>query len=310
MDHIKHTMQADLYNLHTDWLKHIEQERALSAHTIRAYSKCVGDFFLFMHQYKNSPLTLSCLENMQVYEFRAFLSHCINNGMQHISVNRTLSALKNFLTFLKQYHHIHNPNLSKLKTAKYKKQIPKALEFQEIENIIDIITQNTSPPWIADRNKAILLLLYGCGLRISEAVSIKKNNIYEDYIIITGKGNKERYVPLLTTIRQSITHYMDTCPYNIEDYVFFSIRGKNLHPNTFSAVLRNLRNTYNLPCHMTAHAFRHSFATHLLHSGCNLRNIQALLGHENLSTTQIYTKVDTGKLLGEYKKYHPGNSEE
>ena len=172
---------------------------------------------------------------------------------------------------------------------------------------IDTAANNSNEAWIILRDQALLYLLYGCGLRISEALSLKVKDISKEFIIIKGKGGKERKIPIINAITKQIEIYLGSCPYNLKesDFIFVGKQGKVLNPGVFQRQIRYLRNKLNLPETLTPHAFRHSFATHILTNGGDLKSIQELLGHQDLSTTQKYTKIEAKHLLNVYNKSHP-----
>jgi integrase/recombinase XerC len=196
-----------------------------------------------------------------------------------------------------------------IKVPRLNKPLPKALNEEDTAIALDEVGNIALLPWVGKRDKAILILIYGCGLRISEVLSMTKKQINDDVLIITGKGKKQRLVPKLAIINNSLKDYLDNCPYlfNNEDKIFVGVRGKALNPGLFQRHIRTLRIRLGLKDATTPHAFRHSFATHLLSEGADLRSIQELLGHESLATTQRYTAVDTKRLLDVYNKSHPRN---
>ena len=199
-----------------------------------------------------------------------------------------------------------NGEFERIKTPKIGKYLPKAVDEVDINKIISAINDLKKPEWEKKRDLALTTLIYGCGLRISEALSLRKLDLLSgDSLILKGKGGKERMVPILPIIQKRVKDYLDLCPHKVEnkDLVFLGTKGGLYHGRTFRKLLSDLRRVLNLSETITPHAFRHSFATHLLESGGDLRMIQDLLGHSSLSTTQRYIKVDRDRLVGEVKKY-------
>jgi integrase/recombinase XerC len=232
----------------------------------------------------------------------AFLRH---NDNQSSSMARKISAVKNFYRYLFKTQNIDNQYITNLKSPKINKALPKVLPVLDVKNaLLNIATMNEDE-WINKRDLAILSLIYGCGLRISEAVSLTKEQLNEHYLLVKGKGKKERVVPLLPIVHEYLTSYLKACPYNTDTNIFFTAKGINLSADLFRLQLRKLRKQFGLSDKVTPHAFRHSFATHLLANGADLRAIQELLGHESLSTTERYTNVDNSALIEIYEKAHP-----
>jgi integrase/recombinase XerC len=293
-----------LYQKWQDFLKH---ERKFSKHTITAYLTDLLYFFKFLNQHFGEEITEDILKNLTITDLRSWLTNRKNQDLTFASTARALSTIRNFFTYLQQFENIENQIVFNIRTPKLEKPIPKALSQEQVMAIIQEINEND---WISKRDKALLILIYSCGLRITEALSIRKNQIGENKITVTGKRSKERVVPVLAIASESLKSYLNSCPYliNNEDPIFLGKQGKPLNPAIFQRYIRELRNNLGLPTTTTPHAFRHSFASHLLEEGADLRSIQELLGHESLSTTQIYTKVDTKRLLDAYNKFHPKGS--
>jgi integrase/recombinase XerC len=295
-----------LYQKWRDFLKH---ERKFSKHTITAYLTDLSYFFKFLNEHFGEEITENILKNITITDLRSWLTNRKNQDLTFTSTARALSTIRNFFTYLQQFENIENQIIFNIRTPKLEKPIPKALSQ---EQVIALIQEIKEEDWFSKRDKALLILIYSCGLRITEALSIRKNQIGESKIIVTGKRNKERVVPVLPIASEALNTYLNSCPYliNTEDLIFLGKQGRPLNPAIFQRYIRELRNSLGLPTTTTPHAFRHSFASHLLEEGADLRSIQELLGHESLSTTQIYTKVDTKRLLNAYNKFHPkGNSD-
>jgi integrase/recombinase XerC len=213
--------------------------------------------------------------------------------------------LRSFFKFLNRHQFIANGEISKVKTPKLAKPIPKAIDKIDIDSITDLIKEFSKTDWTIKRDLALLTLIYGSGLRISEALSITSNHLDgSGVLIITGKGGKQRMVPILPITKQKIDEYLAIMPHKINgnDPIFLGLRGKKYQPASFEKLIQNIREYLSLPSTITPHSFRHSFATHLLENGGDLRTIQELLGHSSLSTTQRYTKVDKKRLLEVYQR--------
>ena len=207
--------------------------------------------------------------------------------------------------FFDEENFVKDSQIFKIKTPKTPKPIPKAVDKIDIDKIIEQISAIEKEAWIAKRNLALFYLIYGCGLRISEGLSLIKKDVNQEMLLIHGKGKKERMVPLLRIVRESINDYLKDCPFDVknEGAIFLNKKGKLLNRREFSGLIEKIRFSLSLSDTVTPHSFRHSFATHLLENGGDLKSIQQLLGHESLSTTQIYTKVDSKRLLESYNKF-------
>jgi integrase/recombinase XerC len=218
---------------------------------------------------------------------------------------REVATLKNFFKWLNRNHIIENTEITILSTPKKDKILPKSLDVDQTLNLLEVAADYAKEPWQGLRDVAILTIIYGCGLRISEALSLNIGDInHNDFLVIRGKGNKERIVPLLPVVKDKIDAYINACPYNLKhgEAMFLGARGERISPRIVQRTLEKIRLSLGLPDNLTPHALRHSFATHLLAEGMNLRSIQELLGHASLSTTQRYTHVEIEHLKKEYQK--------
>ena len=290
------------------WIDYLTHEKKLSLRTIDSYQKDLNHFLTFLNHYIGAQITREILTTITLKDLRAWLTHRHNQTISFSSSARALSVLRSFYTYLQINYHIHVQAPFVIQSPKKSKPLPRALSIEETTEAIETITLFAHQTWLGIRDKALLLLLYGCGLRISEALTLKTNDIQNTEVLkVTGKGNKQREIPLLPEVKQVIEHYLKLCPYKKTEYLFLGARGKPLHPSSFRKQLVTLRKTIGLPETTTPHAFRHSFATHLLSKSNDLRTIQELLGHSNLSTTERYTKVNDQDLLQSYRKTHPRN---
>ena len=295
-----------------DWLK---SERRLAAHTLVAYEHDVAGFLGFLTGYLGAPPTLDALARLKPAEFRAWLTERARQGMARTSTARAFSSVRSFFAFLDKRGLAHTASIQSVQTPKLPRSVPKALSERDMEDVLDAAPEQERAAWIDLRDSAIFLLLYGAGLRIGEALSFTKAMVDRvvddgrDTIEITGKGNKTRLVPLLPQAVDALKAYRDACPFQgalgPRDSFFLGARGAPLDPAIVQKRVREIRRSLNLPEGVTPHALRHSFATHLLGAGGDLRTIQELLGHASLSTTQRYTDVDAARLMAVYRAAHP-----
>lgn len=293
-----------------DWLQTLSATRRLSALTIDAYERDTRQFLVFLAQYYGKAITFEDLQALKVIDFRSFLAARRRDDIGARSLGRGLAGIRSFLNHLARQGLAHVPAARVVRSPRQPKSLPKPLAANEAKKLVDIKTQGDEEPWIAARNAAVLTLLYGCGLRISEALGLKGKDLDSDNITsfyVTGKGGKTRLIPLIPAVLQAVQAYRDSCPYILppEGALFRGARGGPLQAAIIQRAVQNLRSALGLPDTATPHALRHSFATHLLARGGDLRSIQELLGHASLSTTQVYTRVDTEKLLEIYENAHP-----
>ena len=294
------------------WADNLKSTRRVSPHTFEAYTHEASLFFAFLHDHLGQPASLKDLKELRPADFRAYLAKrragTGDKPLANRSVARALSALRSLFRYLDRQKIVSNAALGTLRAPKIPHAVPKPLSVDDAERAIDDIDLNDSEAWVNARDVAIITLLYGCGLRISEALNMNGSDVPTgDSMTIIGKGNKTRLVPVLSIVRDAIQTYTDLCPYAIEkdSPLFFGVKGKRLNPRMVQRLMQLTRSRLGLPDSATPHALRHSFATHLLAGGGDLRTIQELLGHASLSTTQMYTDVDTEHLLSVYNKAHP-----
>ena len=297
--------EADFAKILTDWQRWLKVEKNLSKHTLRAYTSDMSRFIDFLSQHQSEAVSINSISSASITDFRSWLSRQAVNGAAAGTRARALSSIKNFLNWMDKQGIAHNAAISTVRAPKLGHKLPKPMEeVQAFRLMDDMVLDN----WMDYRNRALFTLLYGCGLRINEALSLNINDLPRDgFIIVTGKGNKQRQVPMLKQIEPKITDYRAACPYpEYEDRaLFLGAKGKRLNQGVVQKAMRNLRGQLNLPETATPHALRHSFATHLLQNGANLREIQELLGHVSLSTTQRYTEVNFEDLRRIYMDAHP-----
>lgn len=301
-------MKPDLEYEYNNWLNYLSNIKKLSQNSVISYKNDLSKFFIFFQDYIEKNIGLKEIESIKISEFRSFLTYRRNSEISSNSIARNISALKSFFRFLIKNNKIKESSVFNLKSPKLKKSLPRPINVDLAIQVIKQAEEIEDEKWIGLRNKAILILLYGCGLRISEALSLNYDDVQnEDHILIKGKGEKERIVPMMPYIKKGIENYLEACPKEIisGEALFIGKRFSRLSPRIIQYALKKIRTALSLPETATPHALRHSFATHLLDSGGDLRTIQELLGHSSLSTTQKYTKVETSKLLDIYKKSHP-----
>jgi integrase/recombinase XerC len=294
-----------------DWLAYLAQERRASPRTVTAYSDCVGRYLGFMQQHRGEALSRADLGTVEPSELRAYLAfrRSGDHPLSPRSVSQALSAIRTFHRWLDRRCGVANDALALVRGPRVKPGAPRPVsEDQAMGLITEAAEDETREEWEAARDEAMLTLLYGCGLRISEALSLKRSDApLRDSIRIIGKGSKERVVPVLPVVREAIDAYVAVLPFVVapDQPLFRAKRGGPLGPRPVQALMQRLRGRLGLPDSATPHALRHSFATHLLGAGADLRSIQELLGHASLSTTQRYTAVDAAGLLAIYGKAHP-----
>lgn len=291
-----------------DWQRWIGDERQSSVHTLNAYSRDLAAFLTFLTDHLGSAPTLDDLNNLKALDFRSFLAWRLADGIAQSSLARAMSTLRNFFRFLDKTGRVSNATISAVRAPRPSAPVPKPIAAAEAIDLIDAARSLSDTPWIAKRDTALFTLLYGCGLRIDEALSLDQGDSPKgDSMVITGKGNKQRVVPVLPIIRQTIADYVAACPYapGPDGPLFLGARGGRLNPGVVQRQMRKLRALLGLPSTATPHALRHSFATHLLGAGGDLRTIQELLGHASLTTTQRYTSVDSKRLIAVYQDAHP-----
>ena len=290
------------------WITWAAAERRMSAHTVEAYERDVAGFLGFLAAHRGERTRLPQLADLKAGDFRAWLAARARDGISHRSNARALSALKTFFRYLERRHDIENAALANLTGPKIPRSLPRPVSEESARKILT--TRDTLPgePWVIARDTAVLTLLYGCGLRISEALALTPRHFeVGDMLRLLGKGNKERVVPLLPLVRQAVAQYREIAPFQPgpDEPLFRGVQGRPLSPRQVQKLMQTLRGALGLPASATPHALRHSFATHLLAGGGDLRAIQDLLGHADLSTTQHYTQVDMSRLTEIYEAAHP-----
>jgi integrase/recombinase XerC len=293
------------------WLGHLGAERRMSAKTLDAYRRDVHQFLEFLAEHLGGRVTLKRLGQLAPADVRAFMAARRAAGIGGRSLMRGLAGARSFTRFLEREGKAKVAALTAVRAPKIEKTLPKPLAVAAAKRVADadVRAGEEREPWVLARDAAVLGLLYGCGLRISEALGLKRKEVGagRDALTVTGKGNKARMVPLLPQVARLIADYVELCPYDLpaDDALFVGQKGGPLSPRVIQLVMERLRGALGLAETATPHALRHSFATHLLARGGDLRSIQELLGHASLSTTQVYTGIDAERLLEAYRGAHP-----
>ncbi len=326
--------EADLLDCLEKWQDWLRFEKHVSKHTFRAYTSDVNVFITFLAEHHESKVSLNSLCDASIQDFRSWLSRRHMDGAKASSRARSLSGVKNFLTFLDRQGIAHNAAIRTISSPKLPHKLPRPLYEDQAREILIPVRED----WQGLRDQALFTLLYGCGLRIDEALSLNIGDVSswcrpglipaftgrdrvaqspdepdpcvrrdDNYLRVIGKGKKERQIPVLPIVHKAISDYRAACPYpeTADRALFLGARGKRLNQGVAQRDMREIRKSLGLPETATPHALRHSFATHLLQNGANLREIQDLLGHASLSTTQRYTEIDAKELMAIHKKAHP-----
>ena len=298
---------AEITALVAAWMRDLGSVRRLAAKTLEAYGRDLGQFLNFLGPHTGGPVSLATLRQMRPADLRAFMATRREDGVEARSLARGLSAIKSFFRYLEREGVLSTEALNTLRTPRTRKSLPKALTVREAKAAIATTDEMEDRPWVAARDMAVLSLCYGAGLRISEALGLSRTDVEGPTLRVTGKGGKTRLVPIIEPVRQAIEAYLKLCPFTLtpSQPMFRGVKGGVLSPRLIQQRVVQLRGALGLPPSATPHALRHSFATHLLGRGGDLRAIQELLGHASLSTTQIYTAVDTDRLLAAYRAAHP-----
>jgi integrase/recombinase XerC len=297
----------------TRWLSHLRAERRLSPKTVEAYSRDVRQCLMFLCEHWGEPVTLQRFAALEASDVRSFMAARRADEIGGRSLMRALAGLRSFGRFLEREGKGRVGALSAIRAPKIGKSLPKPIQMVSAKRLVDADERagENRDPWIWARDAAVMALLYGSGLRISEALGLKRRDVPApgagDTLIVNGKGNKTRMVPVLQNVLVLIQQYAAMCPHPLPATgpMFVGARGGPLSPRIIQLTMERLRGALGLPDSATPHALRHSFATHLLNRGGDLRAIQELLGHASLSTTQIYTGIDTERLLEVYRTAHP-----
>lgn len=291
------------HELLATWRDHLVDSRRRSEHTVRAYTACAARLLqsLEIEEWDQAA-------KLDAPDLRRFIADRRADGIGNATAARELSALKSFIAFARQQVGDGDGEAPRLRGPRIKKGLPRPVTPDDAVNMADLVAGNAAADWIGERDRAVMLLLYGSGLRIAEALSLKGANLpLGEVIQVTGKGGKQRIVPILPITREAVDRYAARCPYPLgaEEPLFRGAKGGALSQGMVQKAMAKARKMLGLPDTATPHALRHSFATHLLGAGADLRSLQELLGHASLGSTQIYTKVDAATMLENYRSAHP-----
>jgi integrase/recombinase XerC len=290
------------------WLKHLAAIDGVAENTVEAYRRDVLGYLAFLSEHFGEATGLGPLKSVKPTDMRAWMAHERGRGVSARSMARQLSAVKTFYRWFAEREGFEPTAILATRSPKFQKKLPRPLAEDAARAMIDTVEAQPSKSWIAARDMAVVTLLYGCGLRISEALGLKGRDApLPEVLRIKGKGGKERIVPVIEAARTAVARYAAALPYQLEpdEALFKGARGGPLSPRLIAKAMETARHQLGLPATATPHAMRHSFATHLLEAGGDLRAIQELLGHASLSTTQAYTAVDTVRLMQVYADAHP-----
>jgi integrase/recombinase XerC len=302
--------RPDLADARQGWLDALAKGRRLSPLTVEAYERDTRQFLQFLTRHLGGPPGLSDIASLRPADLRAFLAARRKDGAGPRTLGRGLAGVRSLLRHLDRQGQASAAGVAALRSPRQPKSLPKPLAAKDAVRVVDFDQQLAEEPWIAARDAAVMTLLYGCGLRIAEALSIRAGDLASPVtavLRVTGKGGKTRIVPVIPAARDAVMNYRRRCPYDLDPDgpLFRGARGGPLAAEIIQRAMRKLRGALGLPETATPHALRHSFATHLLGRGGDLRAIQELLGHASLSTTQVYTGIDTARLLEAYDGAHP-----
>jgi integrase/recombinase XerC len=304
-------ISPDIITATNQWLGHLTSERRLAAGTLEAYGRDTRQFFTFLAGYLGGAPKLPELKTLKPADIRAFMAERRRDGIESRTLMRQLAALRSLFRYLEREGQAIASPFSAVRSPRISRGLPKPLPPQAARALADadLRAGEDRPQWVLARDAAVLSLLYGSGLRIAEALSLRRRDAPDgrDGLTVTGKGNKTRGVPVLPQVSKLIEDYIAICPYPLppEGPLFVGQKGGPLSPRIIQLAMASLRGALGLPESATPHALRHSFATHLLARGGDLRTIQELLGHASLSSTQIYTAVDMNRLMASYRAAHP-----
>ena len=300
-------MARSAQDLKTQWLASLAHERRASKNTLRAYGDDAERFLGFLHGHFGATVNEKTLARLTPADIRAFITVRRSEGLGSKGVQRAIAAVRSFFRYLARENILENAAARNVRTPRIQRGLPRPLSENDAAHAIERASEH-DVEWMAARDVALLTLLYGAGLRVSEALSLRRGDVpVPASLTILGKGSKERVVPMLAAVREAIDSYERILPFTGAkgSPLFLSRRGKPMSPREAQLLMQKLRGALGLSDRATPHALRHSFATHLLSNGGDLRSVQELLGHASLSTTQTYTQIDTTKLMDVYEKAHP-----
>lgn len=290
------------------WLAHLRGVDGVAANTLAAYARDVTRWLDFLAHHRGGAEGVAALAGVAQTDLRAFMAHERGRGLSARSLARALSSVRGFTGWLAERQGVDATAALSARGPKYRRKLPRPLTEDGARDMLGTVGADAADPWIAARDAAVVTLLYGSGLRVSEALALRGRDApLAEVLRVAGKGGKQRLVPVLPAARAAVDHYLRLCPFPPEPdgALFRGARGGALNPRLIARAMERARARLGLPASATPHALRHSFATHLLVAGGDLRAIQELLGHASLSTTQAYTAVDTARLMDVYDRAHP-----
>lgn len=300
-------LAPDAVPLALQWLAKLKSERRVAAKTLEAYTRDLGQFAAFLSDHLGEAASISALAGLEVSDFRSFMAKRRASGIESRSLARQLSSVRSFFRFAERNGHFKCSALSAVRSPKIAHSVPRPFSEVQAQRITSESILDNGEAWINARDIAVLTLLYGCGLRISEALGLTVKQAEENPLVVVGKGGKTRLVPVVKAAAEAVAAYRKLCPLPLlpSTPLFRGAKGGQLSPRIIQLLVERLRGALNLPDSATPHALRHSFASHLLGNGADLRVIQDLLGHASLSSTQIYTEINQKHLLEQYRKAFP-----
>ena len=299
---------AEVASVIEAWLAWLDGERRLAANTLHAYRSDLAAFLTFLSDHLGGPPNLQSLAELAPADIRAYLARRSRDGYERTSTARAMATVRSFFRFLDRRGLAQVPAMHAVRTPRLCGSLPRPLTERDALDAVVAVADLSDEPWVGRRDVALLTLLYGCGLRIGEALGLVRHQAPTgETLMVTGKGGKQRIVPVLPAVREAVGLYLAACPHDPGERgpLFLGVRGGKLDPAVAQKQVRRLRARLGLPETATPHALRHSFATHLLAGGGDLRTIQELLGHASLSTTQRYTAVDSTQLVAVHRAAHP-----
>jgi integrase/recombinase XerC len=290
------------------WMQSLALERRLAAKTQEAYSSDITQFGQFLCDHLGHFAGQEDLKQLAARDFRSFMAHRRMAGIESRSLARQMSAVRSFFKYAEREGYFSNTALAAVRSPKLPHRVPRPLSQDAAKRATDVDEGQTAQvhDWTKIRDRAVFMLLYGCGLRISEALGLTLKSFRQEPFVVKGKGGKTRLVPVIAAARSAVDDYIKVCPFSVlpDAPLFRGAKGGPLSPRIIQLKMERMRGSLGLSDTATPHALRHSFASHMLGSGADLRVIQELLGHASLSTTQVYTEVDREHLLAQYRKAH------
>jgi integrase/recombinase XerC len=301
-------MSPQMHDALTTWARQLSAVHGRAENTVKAYLSDATGYVHFMARHHGGTCGLAVFAAPSAADLRAWMASERGRGVSARTLARALSAVKTFTAWIADHQGVDATMALSARSPRFRRKLPRPLTITGASEMIETVSEQSLEPWVAARDRAVLTLLYGCGLRISEALGLTGSaRPLPEVLRITGKGDKTRLVPVLPVARATVAEYARLCPHDLgpADPLFRGVRGGALNPRLIALVMEKARGQLGLPATATPHALRHSFATHLLGAGGDLRAIQELLGHASLSTTQTYTAVDAARLMEVYEKAHP-----